>query len=197
MKATVTSRSIAASGLLAVLVLVSGTALTGCLTDDGKDSGAKSDSTLFGAETMFMVGAQANTTLGTAVDLDSKKALLSDDAKKAQGTIDLLFVYSGDGLQIASPVAAKEAGDVPLAAAYDNAQIHDTQIARISTPPETSEIAATTYAATPKTNMTYALDGGEYLVKTDKGKIVYLRIDSIAGTDNTASAKFHVALSGL
>jgi hypothetical protein len=45
--------------------------------------------------------------------------------------------------------------------------------------------------------MTYALEGGEYLVKTDRGKIVYLRIESITGTDNTASAQFHVALSGL
>jgi hypothetical protein len=172
------------------------------LTEDKKadSTKVKSDSTPWGPEVSVTVGAQGNTTYGSAVDLDAKKVLKSSEANAAQATIDLLFVFSGGDLRLASPVAAKAAGDVPLAANYDATKIKDTQFVGISTKPVSSEMGDSTYAQTSQTSkvdITFAVEGYSYLVKTTEGKLAYVRIDQIDGTDNTATAKLTISLSGL
>jgi hypothetical protein len=197
---------IVAAGFLAACMMSASVSLTGCLTDNKKDTTAvyvdtsKHDSakhTPWGPETVIQAGAQGNTALGSAIDLDTKKALLSNAALAAQGTIDLVMIYSDSSLQLTSPVFAKAAGDVPLATAYDATKIHDTQIARISTKPEDSELAASTFEQTPKLNNSFLFDGGAYLVKTDKGKIAYVGVSNLQGDGSTASATFTISLSGL
>ena len=106
------------------------------------------------------------------------------------------MIYSGGDLQLTSPVFAKAAGDVPLATAYDATKIHDTQIARINTKPDDSELAASTFEQTPKSNNSFLIEGS-YLVKTDKGKIAHVSVSNIVGDGSTASATFTVSLSGL
>lgn len=198
MKVTGLIKRISVAGLLAGCMLSMNVSLTGCMTDDKKDStGTTEKHTPFGAETTVSIGAQGNATLGSAIDLDTKTVMLSGAANAAQGTIDLVFVFSGGDLQLVSPVAAKAAGDVPLAANYDATKIHDTQFGIVSTPPEDSEAAATIYAGTPKVNSVVIFDGGKYLVKTDKGKLALVTVSEVQGTDNTASAKLTIALSGL
>jgi hypothetical protein len=192
------TKQIMAAGLLAGCVLSTGVSLTGCMTDDKNDSGATvAKHTPFGAATVVSIGAQGNTAYGSAVDLDAKKVMLSDAALAAQGTIDIVFIFSNGDLQIASPVYAKAAGDVPLATNYDAAKIKDTQFGRLSTPPEDSEQAITLFAQTPKSNNAIVLEGVPYLVKTDKGKLATITLTEVTGTDKTASAKLTIALSGL
>jgi hypothetical protein len=198
MNVTGMTKRIMAAGLVACGILSTGVPLTGCMTDDKDDTtGTAAKHTPFGAATTVMIGAQGNTAYGSAVDLDTKKVMLSDAALAAQGTIDIVFIYSNGDLQIASPVYAKAAGDVPLAANYDASKIKDTQFARISTLPEDSEQAITIFAQTPNTDNAIILEGVPYLVKTDKGKLVSIMITDLQGTDNTASAKLTIALSGL
>jgi len=198
MKRSAITKPILSFVVLAGLLLSASLSLTGCLTDNKKtDSVAKNDSTPWGPPTTVTVGAQGNLTYGSALDLDAKKVLKAPDAMAAQETIDILFIFTGGDLKFASPVAAKAAGDVPLAAGYDAAKIKDTQIATTSTQPETSEIADTTYNQTVKVDNVFASDGFGYLVKTDKGKLAYVHINNITGDGNTATAELTIQLSGL
>jgi hypothetical protein len=198
MKRSAITKPILSFVVLAGLLLSASLTLTGCLTDDKKtESVAKNDSTPWGPPTPVTVGAQGNLTYGSALDLDAKKVLKAPDALAAQQTIDLLFIFTDGNLKFASPVAAKAAGDVPLAAGYDTTKIKDTQIATTSTQPETSEIADTTYNQTIKVDIAYASEGFGYMVKTDKGKLAYVHIDKITGEDNTATANITIQLSGL
>src|SRR4051812_30672015 len=103
----------------------------------------------------------------------------------------------GGDLLLATPVFVKDAPDVPLADGYDPAKIKDTQIATVSTKPVDSEIAASTYEQTPKNNYVIVFDGGQYLVKTEKGKIFSVIISEVQGSDNTASAKLTISPSGI
>lgn len=193
------TKKIVAVAFASACMTSTGVSLSGCMTDDNKDttSTPTEKHTPFGAGTTVSIGAQGNTALGSAVDLDSKTAMLSSAALAAQGTIDLVFVFSDGDLQLMSPVEAKAAGDVPLAANYDATKIHDTQFGIVSTPPEDSEAAATIFAGTPKVNSVVIFDGGKYLVKTDKGKLALITISDVQGSDNTASAKLTISLSGL
>lgn len=197
MKRSAITKSILAFVLLAGLMLSASLTLTGCLTENKTDSVAKKDSTPWGQPTTVTVGAQGNLAYGSALDLDTKKVLKAPDALAAQETIDLLFIFTDGNLKFASPVAAKAAGDVPLAAGYDATKIKDTQIASTSTQPETSEIGDTTYNETLKVDIIYASAGFGYLVKTDKGKLVYVHIDDVTGEDNTGTAKITIQQSGL
>jgi hypothetical protein len=198
MNVTGLAKRIMAAGLLACGILSTGVPLTGCMTDDKDDTtGTGAKHTPFGPETVVMIGAQGNTAYGSAIDLDMKKVMLSDAALAAQGTIDIVFIFSNGDLQIASPVYAKAAGDVPLAAGYDAAKIKDTQFARLSTPPEDSEQAITIFAQTPNTDNAVIMEGVPYLVKTDKGKLVSIMITELQGDDKNASAKLTIAFSGL
>ncbi len=198
MKVTGLTKKILGAGFFALCIMSASVSLTGCLTDDKKDTTSTvPTSTPWGAETVVPIAAQGNATIGSAVDLDAKKVMLSSEANAAQSTIDLVFMYSTGDVQIGSPVYAKAAGDVPLAANYDLTKVKDTQIARISTKPDDSQIAASTFEATPKLNNALVLDGGMYLVKTGQGKIAFISINDVQGEGASTSAKMTIALSGL
>jgi hypothetical protein len=191
------TKKIVAAAIVGGCVMSTGVSLSGCMTDDTKDSTATVEKhTPFGAETTVPIGAQGNLSIGSAVDLDNKTVMLSNAALAAQGTIDLVFVFADGDLQLMSPVAAKAAG-IPLAAGYDASKIHDTQFGIVSTPPEDSEAGVTIFAGTPKVNDVTIFDGAKYLVKTDKGKLALITITDVVGDDNTASAKLTISLSGL
>ncbi len=180
------------------------TSFTGCLTNDNKDTTKapvdttpKAIHTAFGSETTVSVGAQGHATYGTAVDLDTKTVMLSAAANAAQGSIDILFVFSSGSLKIASPVAAKAAGDVALAANYDAAVIKDVKFLKVSAKPADSEAAAAAFAAGSTVDIMTVAAGDQFIVKTGAGKIVYLKIATIAGTDKGAAADLTIAISGL
>jgi len=198
MKVMVSTKKILAAGFFAGCIMSASVSLTGCLTDDKKDTTSTvPTSTPWGAETVVQVGAQGNASYGSAIDLDAKKVMLSAEANAAQSSIDLVFMFSTGDVQIGSPVYAKAAGDVPIAANYDLTKVKDTQIARISTKPDDSQLAASTFEATPKLNNAIVLDGGMYLVKTGQGKIAFVSINDVQGDSTKTSAKMTIALSGL
>ena len=186
-----------AAGLVAGCMLSMSMSLTGCMTDDKGSTPPANQHTPWGPDTTVSIGAQGNLSLGSAIDLDTRTVMPASVALQNQGTIDLVFIFSDGDLKLASPVAAKAAGDVPLAAQYDATKIHDTQFAFVSSKPDDSQQADTAYAGYPKFDVSIAIEGGQYLVKTDKGKIAILTVHDIQGIDNTASAKLTIALSGL
>lgn len=179
--------------------LVAGSALTftGCLTDD-KEEEPVGTHTALGAETTVSVGAQGHASLGTAVDLDTKTVMLSAAANAAQGTIDVLFAYSGGAFKLMSPIAAKAAGDVGVAANYTSADLKVTEFVKVSAKPADSEAAAKAFsdAASKLTSSTVAA-GDKFVVKTGLGKIVYLSVVSIAGAEKNAAADLALAISAL
>jgi hypothetical protein len=183
---------------LGALVLASSLTLTGCLTDDKEDEPPAGVHTNLGAETTVSVGAQGHATLGTAVDLDTKTVLLSAAANAAQGTIDVLFAYSGSAFKLMSPIAAKAAGDVALALNYNSSELKVTEFVKVSAKPADSEAAAKAFsdAATKLTSSTIAA-GDKFVVKTGLGKIVYLSVTSIAGAEKNAAADLALAISAL
>lgn len=191
------TKTIVAAGAFSAWMAASSLGLTGCMTDSEKETPPVNQHTAWGAETILTVGAQGNTSYGTAVDLDAKKVLLASAATAAQSSIDILFVFSGGDLQLAGPAAAKAAGDVPLATAYDGTKIKDIKIAKVSTIPEDSEAGKLTFEQSNPQGTAYVFDGGAYVVKTGEGKIFYVKVANVVGTDNTASAQLTIAPSGI
>ncbi len=184
---------------IGAMVLVSSFSITGCLTDSKKDTPADTAKhTPMGAETTVSVGAQGHATLGTAVDLDTKTVLLSAAANAAQGTIDVLFAFSGGALKLMSPIAAKAAGDVGVAANYTDASLKVTEFVKVTVKPVDSEAAAKAFTAgAAKLTSTAVATGDQFVVKTGAGKIVYLVVKSVAGTDKNAAADLTIAISAL
>ncbi len=193
-------KKILAGGLIAgSFMMLSTTTLTGCLTDDKKDDDtvATGTHTALGAEATISVGAQGHSTLGTAVDLDTKAVLLSAAANAAQGTIDVLFAYSGNAFKLMSPIAAKAAGDVGVAANYKDADLKVTEFVSVAAKPADSEAAAKAFSDGTKMTSATVKEGDKFVVKTGMGKIVYLTIKSIAGTEKAAAADLTLAISAL
>ena len=191
------SKKILSIGLLA-LPLTMSVSMTGCLTDDKDDDTTKASvSTPWQSDANVSVGAQGHLTLGTALDLDNKAVLLSAAANAAQGTIDLLFVYSGSEHKLMSPVAAKGAGDVELANNYTDSQIKNTQFVKVTTKPKDSEAGAAAYAAGTKVSSSKVASGDMFIVKTGSDKLVFVKVDAIAGSEKAAAANLILNLSGL
>ncbi len=201
MKVMENVKKILAGGLVAgCFLVVSTTTLTGCLTDDKKDTVTKVDPakhTPLNAEAMLSVGAQGHASLGTAVDLDNKTVMLSAAANAALGTIDVLFAYSGAEFKLITPIAAKAAGDIGVAANYVSADLKVTEFVKVSAKPLDSEAAAKAFTDGTKSTSMKIAEGDMFVVKTGMGKIVYLKIKSIAGAEKAAAADLTLAISAL
>ncbi|MBW8888573.1 MAG: hypothetical protein JF616_12520 [Fibrobacteres bacterium] len=189
------TKKFAAAGLFAGCILSTGVSLTGCLSDDTKDP-AKPATSTWSADSIVHVGAQGNATLGSAIDLDAKKVMLSAAANAAQSTIDLVFFFSDGDLYLGSPVYAKTLPEVPLAANYDLTKIKDTQMTKASTKPDSLSLTISNFATSPQTNNAVVSGGGSFLVKTGEGRYAYISVDNIQGAGNTASADITLSLIG-
>lgn len=194
-------KKISLGGMIAgAMIIGSSFSVTGCLTDDDgdKDTTTTTTKTPLSAESNVSVGAQGHASLGTAVDLDTKTVLLSAAANAAQGSIDILFAYSGNALKLMSPIAAKAAGDVGVAANYTSADLKVTEFVKVTAKPADSEAAAKAFTDGATKLTSYAVaEGDKFVVKTGAGKIVYLTVKSIAGTEKNAAADLTLAISGL
>lgn len=199
MKVMGLTKKIATAGLFIGCIMSTSVSLTGCLTDDKKNDTPPptTDKTkTWSADTVIQVGAQGNATLGSAIDLDARKPLLSTAANAAQSSIDLVFFFSDGDLQLASPVYAKTLPDVPLAANYDLTKVKDTQMARVSTKPDSLSLVASTFATSGQTNNAVVSGGGSFLVKTGEGRYAFVSVDNIQGAGNTASATIIISVIG-
>jgi hypothetical protein len=190
------TKRIAFTGLLAMSL-----AFTGCLTDDDEpEDDPQVVSTPWGSATDVSVGAQGHASLGTAVDLDGKKAMLSAEVNAAGGLekVDLLFVHSGGSHKLMTPVAAKEAGDVTLAANYVASRMKVVQFVSVSVKPTDSEAGMKAFNdASSKLTSATAAQGGKFVVKTGESKYAYVEVKSLAGSEKNAAADLTIAISGL
>jgi hypothetical protein len=188
-------KKIFACSLLALSV-----ALTGCLTDDDGDDnkGGNTDSTYaWASDTSLSVGAQANTTLGTAVDLDVPRVLLSAAANQAQDSIDVLFAFHNGSFRLLAPRTAKDSA-ISVANNYDIAKVKYTQFVKVTgTAPATW--TAGVAAFTNGTPVSYASVAANdvFVVKTTLNNYVLLTVTAITGTDGTGAGTFNVKLKGL
>src|SRR6185503_12373710 len=105
------SKKILSVGLVTVSMAMLST-LTGCLTDDKKDTPPASDPVTTKDATL---GAQSNATAGSFLDADAMTGYTCPDAadcpaKAVAAKIDLVFAFSGSASASAiySPVVARD-----------------------------------------------------------------------------------------
>jgi hypothetical protein len=154
------------------------------------------------AEQTLAVGAQGNPTLGTAVDLDLAAVLTTAQVNlnsyAALPSVDILFAFSVGTLQIMTPAAAKDAGDVPLAVNYPDANITLTDFIPVTAKPASQIAAEEAYmAATMKYTSADVAAGDMFVVLTSDGNYAYVKVDSITGSGNTAATNLVVTVSSL
>jgi len=135
------------------------------------------------------VGAQANSTYGTALDLDAHKAMFYSEANGKQALLDLLFVYSEGKLKLMSAVAAKRAKDLTYADSFDNTKLHDVRFVKSGNKPALPDSGLAAYAKGTKVDTASVTTGLGFLVKTPDSNLVWLKIETIQGTGTSASAK--------
>lgn len=158
---------------------------------------------IWGNETVITMAAQANSSYGTTADLDVPHALKYDDAKNQQGALDLLFVFSGGGLKLMSPLAAKRAKDLTYESGFDSTKLQDVKFVSANDKPPSPADGKAIYEKGPQSssvpaqlNPVSAQDGPGYLVKTPDGKIAWIKVGPIQnGVSDASWAKLTVSLA--
>ncbi|MBW8889233.1 MAG: hypothetical protein JF616_15875 [Fibrobacteres bacterium] len=135
------------------------------------------------------VGAQANSTYGTSLDLDAHRAIFYDEANKKPALIDLLLLYSAGKLKLMNALAAKRAKDITYADSFDTAKLHDVRFVKSATKPALPDSGLAAYAKGSKLDTASVTAGLGFLVKTPDSNLVWLKIEAIQGTGTSASAK--------
>jgi outer membrane murein-binding lipoprotein Lpp len=189
------------------MMLASSLTVTGCLTDDKKDSTSTTptDTTTKSQLTtkMITLGAQNNTTTASALDLDTWTAYKAAEGATHSADVDIIFAYSTSASMAAlySPNIAKN-GVAGASSGFDfmstwpNA--NTTLMRSVATADTTklktqADIQALYNAGTdPSPVGRIEAKKGSYVVaKSDKGLYVLLGV-----TDVTASATGTVNLTG-
>ncbi|MDB5103055.1 MAG: hypothetical protein JWP91_744 [Fibrobacteres bacterium] len=177
---------------IGAMVVVGSLSLTGCLTDDKKD-----DTTPVAKDSVstksVTVGAQANNTLGSFIDLDTYSVLKQSAAEAASATVDIVFAFSGSASSSAvySPDSAKGgiAGGPGLDIAKNLTTVNHTELktvdaAKFDAAATVEDLNALYAAGTVAANGRLLVSKGfAFGAKTAGGKIVGLKI-----TDVTTSA---------
>ena len=148
------------------------------------------------AEVTISVGAQGNPILGTAIDLDVPEVLLSATANQRQEDLDLLFVFSGGGYNLMSPMAAKSAA-FAVAAGYDDNRIWDTQFVRVAEKPSSQEAAFEAYLDGDQIDSAPVVVGDMLIVYTSDNHWVYLKIESLAVAGTAGSSSLAVSVGSI
>ncbi len=188
-----TTKKLLAGGLLAIAMSLT---TTGCLTDDKKDPVDTTTKTVAWATGSDAdVGAQGHATLGSAIDLDAKKVMLSAEANANRGLVDFVFVLSGGALKLMTPFAAKTAGDVTLANGYD--ATHDvSKLVKVATAPANWTAGKTAFDAGTKVSSA-AIATGEFYVAYTGTNYVLVTVKALAGSTNTAVTTLTISLKGM
>ena len=183
--------------------------LTGCLTDSKDDETVVTVS--WSADTTLNVGAQAHATLGTAIDLDGKKVLLSaavnDSANSFANlrSVDILFAYSGatlDSIRLMTPKAAKVAGDVALALNYRDSVINaqTTKFVKVTAADTVSWTAGKAKfdsdTTAQKTSSVVAA-GDLFVVKTTLNNYILVKVGAFTGAAASTTTGLTIKLKGL
>ena len=183
------STKILAAGFMALSL-----GLTGCLTDSKDDE--KTVTTSWTTDSTLNVGAQANTSFGTAIDLDKRRVLLSAAANLAQDSLDVLFAYHRSSFVLIAPRTAKDSG-ISVAAGYDTSKVKYTKFVKVATAPANWEAGVAAFAAGTQVSYSTIAANDMFVVKTTDSAYALVTISSITGTSNTGSGTIKVNLKGL
>lgn len=183
-----------ATKTLAASLIALSLGLTGCLTDS-KDDDDKDPvvTTPWTADSVLTVGAQGHLILGTAVDLDHRRVLLSAAANAAQDSIDVLFAYHGGAFVLIAPRTAKDSG-ISVANNYDITKVQYTQFVKVDTEPANWEAGVAAFDAGTKVSYAAIAANDVFVVKTTEENYVLLTVSSVTGTDNTGTGTLTVNL---
>lgn len=143
------------------------------------------------------LGAFANPTVGSSVDLDNGEVMLSAAAKLANSGVDIVYTYSdaANGSVICSPVYAKESSNI---AAFESwVSPNDTKFHKVSVNFDaitTSAQIEALYNASQATEKRIVVSAGDVLVvKTDEDSYVLVKIKT-AFANSAATAVLKCAL---
>jgi hypothetical protein len=179
--------------ILAASLMALSLGLTGCLTDSKDEEEEEVVTTAWTSDSSLTVGAQANATLGTAVDLDKRRVLLSAAANLAQDSIDVLFAYHRSSFVLIAPRTAKDSA-ITVAANYDTTKVKYTQFVKVTTEPANWEAGMAAFTAGTKVSYSAIAANDMFVVKTTENAYVLVTVSSITGTNNTGSANLVVNL---
>lgn len=168
---------------------------TGTITVDGTvsetDSTPPPQSTPWGPAVRISLGAQANASLGSVLELDEGRAWTSVQANANQAAIDLVFLFYSGTFHLDNAVRAKSAGlanSINLVYTYDDAKIKDLPIVKVAVKPADQQSARKAFADETK-SMGFSIQSGDMLLaQSTEGKLVMITVVSIEGTGSPASA---------
>ncbi len=192
-------KSIFNGKLFAAALMAMSLGLVGCLTDskDDKKEEEPEITTPWTSDSVLTVGAQANSTLGTAIDLDGRRVMLSAEVNDTTGnranmrSVDLLFVFHESSFKIMSAASAKAAG-ISVAANYVDSILADVKFVKVETAPANVEAAVVAYLAGEELTSSVVAAGDMFVVLTSEGEHAFVTVSSLDGDSSSGSGTLTV-----
>jgi hypothetical protein len=135
------------------------------------------------------VGAQASV-YGAVIDIDSERTWTAALAYANQQDIDLVFQFYANALHLDDAVSARDAGiaqNINLTNGFDAAKIVHVDMVRITSEPPDQETAKIQFDSSAKIIHGAVVGAGDmFLVKSTGGKLAFLKVVSLTGTDRAA-----------
>jgi hypothetical protein len=181
------------------LVLVSSLSFTGCLTDDKKDDKPKDSTHALTAPVEVDVGAQGASG-ASVIDIDSAKTWTSAVANANQSGIDLVFMYYGGKFHLDNAVVAKAAGvanAINLTNSYNDAQIKNIDIVKVTVKPTTQEALEAAFDAGTVIHGSEVATGDMFIVESTGLKLALVTVGTIVGADKTGGAKITLIINNI
>lgn len=204
MKVWELSKKILGIGLVC-LPLTMSTSLTGCLTDDDKDT-AKGDTTPvvettpWPTEMTLTVGGQGHKDLGSALELDTGKVYLSGVANTNLASVDAVLLYYSDAWHIENTKTAKASGathKINLTDSYSATSVKENTFVKVSSRPANQEAGKDAYSKGSKLQTSTIAANDIFIVQTTNGKLVLLTVSSVTGATSAGAADFKLSIGSL
>ena len=136
------------------------------------------------ADTMTL-GAQANATLGSVIDLDSGKVWNSTVANANQAKIDLVYLYYNGKASLNGAKAARDSGiaySINLTNTYNVALVKEITLVKVSGKPSSLALADSLYNAGTKLRSTVVVEGDEFVVRSSDSVLTFVKVRGLTGT---------------
>ena len=148
-------------------------------------------------ESIVSMGAQANATLGSALDLDPPRPMLAAQAQAEQEKIGLVILFYAGAYHLDNAPGAKAAAlanSINYSTTWDDSRLKPLQMVRVLSPLMGVEEANRVFAAGPPMSGMAFSAGDVVLVRTATGKLAQIRGLSIIAWDPTGSFDLGIRL---
>jgi hypothetical protein len=155
--------------------------------------------TAWPAADTLTLGAQANTTLGSVIDLDSGKVWTSATANANQAKIDLVYLYYNSTATLNGASAARDSGikyNINLTNTYNALQVKNIMMVKVTAKPASQHHAKAAYDSGTKVRSTVVAAGDKFVVLSTENKYMYVEVTSVAGT-NAGTAGLSISIGTL